>query len=44
MTAALQLYGAGGILLTDPLSEYMPEFRQMDVCTEDGHCEKAKIP
>ena len=44
VTAALQLYEQGVFLLTDPLSEYMPEFRQMDVCTEDGHCEKAKNP
>lgn len=32
--AALQLYERGKFLLTDPLSEYMPEFRDMTVSAE----------
>lgn len=33
-TAALQLLEAGKFLLTDPLSEYMPEFKDMSVSYE----------
>ena len=32
--AALQLYEQGKFLLTDPLSEYLPEFRDMTVSSE----------
>ncbi len=36
VTAALQLLERGEFLLTDPLYEYIPEFRQMYVKGEDG--------
>lgn len=38
VTAALQLYEQGAFLLNDPVSEYLPEFKEMQVCekTEQG--------
>lgn len=41
-TAALQLFEKGRFLMTDPLYEYLPEFRDMDVRHKlsDGHIEK----
>lgn len=35
-TAALQLYEKGKFLLTDPLYEYFPEFKEMYVKDDDG--------
>ena len=44
VVAALQLYERGYFLLTDPLYEYMPEYREMLVETADGRLEPAKSP
>ncbi|MBQ9804957.1 MAG: beta-lactamase family protein [Clostridia bacterium] len=44
VTAALQLYEKGLFLLDDPLYEYIPEFRDMTVQTENGEIVKAKSP
>ncbi len=44
VTAALQLYEKGKFLLSDPLYEYIPEFKDMTVKTADGNIEKAKSP
>ena len=44
VTAGAQLLERGKFLLTDPLYEYMPEFREMYVTDENGHLEKAKNP
>lgn len=41
VTAALQLYEQGKFLLSDPLYEYLPEFKDMYVKRENG-LEKAK--
>lgn len=41
VTAALQLYEQGRFLLSDPLYEYLPEFKDMYVKRENG-LEKAK--
>ena len=41
--AAMQLYEAGAFLLTDPLSDYMPEFKTMSV-KENGFVRQAKNP
>ena len=35
-TAALMLYERGLFLLTDPISEYLPEFSDMQVCSYDS--------
>lgn len=43
VTAALQLYERGYFLLSDNLSDYMPEFKDMYVKTADG-IEKAQNP
>lgn len=43
VTAALQLHEKGKFLISDPLYEYIPEFRDMYVRTENG-VEKAKTP
>ena len=32
VTAALQLYEQGKFLLNDPVAEYLPEFKEMQVC------------
>ncbi len=42
-TAALQLYEKGAFLLTDPLGEYIPEFKTMYV-KENGLARQAKNP
>ncbi len=44
VTAALQLYEKGVFLLSDPLYEYIPEFKDMYVKTADGGKVKAKNP
>lgn len=41
VTAALQLVEKGIILLNDPLGEYIPEFRDMYIKTENGDVVKA---
>lgn len=43
VTAALQLYEQGKFLLTDPLYEYLPEFKDMNIKTENT-VKKAKNP
>ena len=35
VTAALQLYEQGKFLFHDPVSEYLPEFKDMMVCEKD---------
>lgn len=42
VTAALQLVEKGLILLTDPLYEYIPEYKEMYIKTADGELVKAK--
>ncbi len=42
VTAALQLVEKGLILLTDPLYEYIPEYKEMYIKTDDGELVKAK--
>lgn len=42
-TAAMQLYEKGKFLLCDPLYEYIPEFKDMMVKTENG-IEKCDVP
>ncbi|MBQ4516608.1 MAG: beta-lactamase family protein, partial [Clostridia bacterium] len=44
VTAALQLYEKGKFLLSDPLYDFIPEFRNMYVKTESGELVKAKSP
>ncbi|MEA4890746.1 MAG: serine hydrolase domain-containing protein [Clostridiaceae bacterium] len=44
VTAALQLYERGHFLLDDPLYNYIPEYREMDIKGEDGKEIKAKNP
>ncbi len=44
VTAALQLLEQGKMLLTDPLSDYMPEFKEMYVKQADGSLVKAEKP
>ena len=44
VTAALQLYERGEFLLDDPLYEYIPEFRHMNIADENGNITKAKNP
>ena len=41
--AAMQLYEKGAFLLTDPLYEYIPEFKNINVKTKNG-IEKSKTP
>lgn len=40
--AALSLYENGGFLMTDELSEYLPEFKDMTILTADGRYIKAE--
>ncbi len=40
--AALQLFEQGKYLMTDPLWEYIPSFKEMYVKAEDGSLQKAK--
>lgn len=42
VTAALQLLERGNILLSDPLYEYIPEFKDMFVKNHNGEIEKCK--
>ena len=42
VTAALQLLEKGNFLLTDPLYEYIPEFKEMYIKNENGDLVKAK--
>ena len=44
VTAALQLYERGLFLLDDPLYDFIPEYREMFVKTENGDLKKAKNP
>lgn len=44
VTAGTQLLERGKILLTDPLYEYIPEFKDMYIKTENGDLVKAKNP
>lgn len=42
--AAMTLYEQGKFQLTDPVENYMPEFKNILVLTEDGKLEKQKRP
>lgn len=42
VTAALQLYEQGYFLLSDPLYDFIPEFKEMFVKTKNGELEKAE--
>ncbi len=44
VTAGLQLLEKGRFLLTDPLYEYIPEFRELYIRTDSGELVKAKNP
>ena len=44
VTAALQLFERGRFLLSDPLYEYIPEFRDMYIKSPDGELVKATKP
>lgn len=44
VTAALQLYERGAFLLDDPLYDYLPEFKEMQVKDTDGNLKKAQNP
>lgn len=44
VTAALQLYERGFFLLTDPLYEYIPEFKSMYIMSGNGSVKKAENP
>ena len=44
VTAGLQLLEKGRFLLTDPLCEYIPEFREMYLRTDSGELVRAKNP
>lgn len=44
ITAALQLYEQGEFLLSDPLYEYIPEFKQMYVKDKDGNITESTKP
>ena len=44
VTAGTQLLERGKIILTEPLYDYMPEFKDMYIKTEDGNLVKAKNP
>ena len=44
VTAALQLYEKGKFLLDDPLYQFIPEFRNMQVRLENGQTEPARTP
>jgi len=44
VVAAMQLFEKGKFLLSDPLYEYIPEYREMYVKTESGELVKAKNP
>ncbi len=42
VTAAMQLFEGGIFLLDDPISEYIPEFKEMYVKGEDGNLRRAE--
>lgn len=44
VTAGTQLLERGDFLLTDPLYEYIPEFREMQVKDKQGNIRKAESP
>lgn len=44
VTAALQLLEKGKFLLTDPLSDYIPEYKEMYIKQENGEMVKAEKP
>lgn len=44
VTAGTQLLERGKILITDPLYDYIPEFREMYIKTADGNVKKAENP
>lgn len=44
VTSALQLYEKGAFLMNDPVSAYLPEFRQMQVCEQNGQGEYITRP
>lgn len=44
VTAGVQLLETGKILLTDPLYEYIPEFKEMYIKTKEGEFKKAEKP
>ncbi len=44
VTAALQLFEKGTFLLSDPLYEYIPEYKEMTVRNTEGKIEKATNP
>lgn len=44
VVAGLQLLEQGAFLVTDPLYEYIPEYREMDIRTETGGLVKAQKP
>lgn len=44
VTAGMQLIEQGRMMLTDPLSEYLPEYADMTVRQEDGSITPAKNP
>lgn len=43
-TAVLQLYEQGKILLTDPISDYIPEFGNMQILHHKGNGESVLLP
>lgn len=44
VVAALQLYEKGIYLMTDPLYDYIPEFKEMYIIGENGELKKAENP
>ena len=44
VTAGMQLLEQGKFLLSDPLSEYIPEFKEMYIKNKEGNLLKAKNP
>ncbi len=44
VTAALQLYEKGAFLLDDPLYDFLPEYRNMNIKYDNGDVIKAKSP
>lgn len=44
VTAGLQLLERGNFLLTDPLYDYIPEYKTMYIRAENGECKEAQNP
>ncbi len=44
VTAALQLYEKGLFLLDDPLYEFIPEYKEMNICDGNGNLRRAQNP